>query len=588
MLNHTTEGSKGSTEKRWQISPHIPEEADRDLIAYPPVVRQILFNRGITDADSATQFLNAQNGSLNDPFLLTGMAVAVERIWQAIEQHEPVVIYGDYDVDGVTASVLLVELLQIYGAQAKPYIPNRFDEGYGLNNEALYSLHNSGVRLVITVDCGARSPREADFARSLGLDLIISDHHHPGIELPDVIALINQKQAGDRYPFKELVGVGLAYKVAEALLNEHPLPGIQAAGWLDLVALGTVADLAPLLGENRTLVAAGIQQIRARTRQGIASLAATARMNIAHTNATDIGFLLAPRLNAAGRLESAIDAFNLLITQDASLTGKLAQDLDVQNSERQRITKEVQKQAAAIAIKENPDTALLFAADVRFNEGVLGLAASRLVEMFYRPAIVAHLGSEYTRGSCRSIPEFHITEALDQCADLLVRHGGHKAAAGFTVHNSNLATLVNRLQSIASQALDGMDLHQTIKAECELPLELLTIDYELEIFHYLDRLQPTGMSNPEPAFFARNLSVRSVQAVGKDAGHLRFSMIDSLGVLHDAIAFRQGQWATHMPAKIDLIYTLEKDDYFYPPRTKLNVKDLRPASSPVVNRQSGT
>ncbi len=351
---------------------------------------------------------------------MTGMQAAVERIQYALAHNEPIAIYGDYDVDGVTSTALLVDILNALGADVRGYIPNRFDEGYGLNNDALSALKDDGVGLVISVDCGIRSPDEALHARTVGLDLIITDHHHPSEgPLPPATAVINPKQPGDVYPDKDLAGVGIAYKLAEALLIEQgSADSVQLTRLLDLVALGTVADLAPLVGENRFLVRRGLRQMRETTRQGLFSLAAVAELNLPKVNATDIGFRLGPRLNAAGRLDEALAAYELLTTTDVFKAGQLAQQLDVQNRERQRITREMQAQAETLALADETDAFLLFAAHESFNAGVVGLAASRLTETYYRPAIVAHIDTDTTRGSCRSIPEFHITDALDQCADI--------------------------------------------------------------------------------------------------------------------------------------------------------------------------
>ncbi len=330
------------------------------------------------------------------------------------------------------------------------------------------------------MDCGVRSPDEARHARGLGLDLIISDHHEPSGSLPDALAVLNPKQEGDEYPEKYLAGVGIAYKIAEALLldqaggpgNHDPFsindPPV-LDDYLDLVALGTVADLAPLTGENRSLVRRGLDSMRETTRQGLFSLANVAGADLKKVNAQTIGFTLGPRLNASGRLESALASFQLLTTTDVKEAGDLALKLNQQNLERQKLTKEIQTQAEALALEGEKDSLLLFAVHPEFNHGVVGLAASRLTETYYRPAIVGHYGEETTRCSCRSIPEFHITHALDECADLLVRHGGHAAAAGFTVRNENLYELVARLKSIAARELGGRDLRLSITADAEVP-----------------------------------------------------------------------------------------------------------------------
>lgn len=563
--------------KHWNVLPRIAPEADDALSKLnPPILRQILFNRGYATDAEARSFLRAEPGFNTDPFQMTGMQQAVERIRFAIQNNEPIAVYGDYDVDGVTATALLVETLQKMGADVRGYIPNRFEEGYGLNNNALEELKADGVKLVITVDCGIRSPNEALHARTLGLDLIISDHHHPDNEnLPPAFAVINPKQHADNYPDKDLAGVGIAYKIAEALLstdngNSSSLVTLNAL--LDLVALGTVADLAPLVGENRVLVKKGLRQMQQTQRQGLFSLAAVSELVLQKVNAGHIGFMLGPRLNAAGRLKEALAAFELLTTSDPFKAGSLAQQLDMQNRERQRITRDMQTRAEEIALSDASEAYLLFAAHQEFNSGVVGLAASRLTEKYYRPAIVASQGEEETRGSCRSIPEFHITDALDQCADLLVRHGGHAAAAGFTVKNENLPELVARLKAIAGEKLSGADLTPTVTADAEVSLG----DIRPELYEKaLKYLEPTGYGNREPSFVARNVKVKNSRVVGADGKHLKLTLEDEKGYSHDAIGFRLGEWHKSMPARVDVLFTYEPNEFNGRVNYQLNLKDLK-------------
>jgi single-stranded-DNA-specific exonuclease len=561
--------------KHWNIPPLISPEADSALSKFPPILRQILFNRGYATDTEARAYLNAKADFKTDPFQMTGMREAINRIQAAIQKHEPIAIYGDYDVDGVTSTALLVETLKSFDADVRGYIPNRFDEGYGLNNEAMDKLKADGVQLVITVDCGIRSPNEALYAKNLGLDLIISDHHHPAEgDLPPALAVINPKQHGDIYPDKDLAGVGIAYKIAEALSSAEPSHGFILDSLLDLVALGTVADLAPLVGENRILVRRGLRQMRQTTRQGLFSLAAVADIKLEKVNAGNIGFSLGPRLNAAGRLKEALAAYELLITKDPLRAGELAQLLNIQNRERQAITREMQVQAEAIALADDPKAYLLFAAHEDFNSGVIGLAASRLTDTYYRPAIVASKGEEETRGSCRSIPEFHITDALDKCADLLVRHGGHAAAAGFTVRNENLPELVARLKSIAAEKLSASELKPTVTADMEVSL----VDIRPELFvNCLRFLEPTGYGNPGAVFVARNVKVKNARAIGADSKHLKLLLEDEAKYTHDAIGFRFGEWQKKMPPRVDILFTYEVNEYNGRVGYQLNLKDIREA-----------
>jgi single-stranded-DNA-specific exonuclease len=567
--------------KRWRISAPLPPDVESTLSGYSPILRQILYNRGCATPEAARQYIEARVPPGTDPFNLMGMAEAVDRLEYAIRTREPIAVYGDYDVDGVTATALLVQFLSSLGAQAIGYIPNRFEEGYGLNKEALETLCADGIRLVITVDCGMRALEEAEHARKLGLDLIISDHHEPHKELPEAVARINPKQPGDVYPEKELAGVGLAYKLVTALLasfekrdNAHQA-GIEADDLLDLVALGTVADLAPLTGENRALVRAGLNAIRRPRRQGLMSLIGVSGLRPDQITSTHIGFALGPRLNAAGRLDSALAAYQLLTTQDVFEAGRIAQILDGQNRERQKITRDIQAHAEQLALADDPDALLLFAAHPDYNPGVVGLAASRLADLYYRPAIVAQKGEAYTRGSCRSIPEFHITEALDQCEDLLEHHGGHAAAAGFTANNDNLPALVQRLQEIANQQLSALDLRPTICADMEITLA----DLKVDLLEYLEWLQPTGFGNRRAVFASRDVKVRSYRTVGRDGSHLKLAVTDGW-ITFDAIAFRQGHWEGQMPERIDLMYTFEQNEFNGRTSLQLNVRDLKPAGMP--------
>ncbi len=562
--------------KLWNIPPLISPEADSALSKFPPILRQILYNRGYSTDAEARAYLNAKPDFDTDPFQMTGMREAVDRIQIAIQNNEPIAIYGDYDVDGVTSTALLVETLTHLNANVRGYIPNRFEEGYGLNNEAMDKLKAEGVQLVISVDCGIRSPNEALHCRTLGLDLIISDHHHPAEgDLPAALAVINPKQHSDQYPDKDLAGVGIAYKIAEALLSLHPA-AFSLDSLLDLVALGTVADLAPLVGENRFLVRRGLRQMKQTMRQGLFSLAAVSDVKLEKVNAGNIGFSLGPRLNAAGRLKEALAAYELLITKDASRAGQLAQELNIQNRERQSITREMQTQAEAMALADDPKAFLLFAAHEDFNSGVIGLAASRLTDTYYRPAIVASKGEEETRGSCRSIPEFHITDALDKCADLLVRHGGHAAAAGFTVRNENLPALVAKLKAIAADQLSETDPKPTVTADAEVSL----VDIRPDLFEKCLRyLEPTGYGNPHAAFVARNIKVKNSRTIGADSKHLKLSLEDEGGFIHDAIGFRLGEWQKNMPPRVDILFTYEVNEYNGRIGYQLNLKDLKAAGA---------
>jgi single-stranded-DNA-specific exonuclease len=369
--------------------------------------------------------------------------------------------------------------------------------------------------------------------------------------------------------------VGVAYKIVQALLESigNSAGAFKSEDLLDLVALGTVADLAPLTGENRFLVRKGLQKLRETKRQGLFSLAAVSDLPLSRITAVSIGFILGPRLNAAGRLESAKAAFELLTTTDVKTAGELAQQLNMQNRQRQEITRKIQMEAEEIALAEDPDADLFFAVHPDFNAGVVGLAASRLVETYYRPAVVGQISAETTRCSCRSIPEFHITEALDLCKDILIRHGGHAAAAGFTVRNENVDELKRRLKLLAMETLRGKDLRQTLTADIELPLS----DLKPELLHHLEYLQPTGYGNPEAVFVSRNVRVTNRRTVGVENKHLKLNVTDGR-VTFDAIGFRLGHLLPELPLFVDVLYTFESNEFNGRQSMQLNLKDVRPAA----------
>jgi single-stranded-DNA-specific exonuclease len=556
-------------ETKWQISPEIPETVSAALNNYSPIFQQILYNRGITTSQQAELFLNAGYPPHSETDLL-GTQKAVTRIGQAIKAEEKIAIYGDYDADGVTATALMLHTFNALGTDVQPYIPNRFTEGYGLNKTALDKLKTYGVSLVITVDCGIRAIAEVDYAASIGLDVIITDHHTAGAEIPRALTVINPKQPDDPYPEKVLAGVGVAYKLAKALINEFNPPGLVPEDLLDLVAIGTVADLVPIVGENRALVRDGLKYIRMPRRQGIQSLLGVINTSPASVSASTIGFGIGPRINAAGRIGSAQDALSLLTSTEINKAGYFAQVLDNRNRERQRITREIQEQSEALSGADEPDTYLLFSYHPDFNPGVVGLAASKLVEAYYLPAVVGFHGEEFTRASCRSIPEFHITKALDQCSDLLEQYGGHAAAAGFTVSNKNLRTLSYRLREIAKEELQAIDLHPSLEADVIVSLP----DLNPALLKEMDQLEPTGQKNRSPLFVSHKVDVRGARAVGKDKSHLKL-ILSQDGITFDAIAFRFGHLVHEIPGQIDILYAFEVNEFNGRTTLQLNIKDLK-------------
>ncbi len=566
------------TRKRWIIAPQAPAGFVGGLQPLHPLVAQVLYSRGFVDVDVAGRFLD-RTPPLGSPFDLEGVTEAVTLIREALSRGDLIVVYGDYDVDGVTAVAVLVETLQAQGAKVKPYIPSREDEGYGLNPEAIGALAEEGARLLITVDCGIRSLEDVALARSLGLRIVVTDHHQLGSELPDADAVINPKRSRPAALASDLAGVGVAFKLAQALIEMNrraPLPttgrDLDESDLLDLVALGTVADMVALVNENHTLVLRGLEKINAAHRPGLSALMRVAGVNPGTVTTKTIGFVLAPRLNAAGRLDEAMTALELLLAPDMASALPLAQELEALNQRRREITMAVREKAAALLRFDDGVPALIFAASDEFPPGVVGLAASRLLDDYYRPAVVVAMEDEFCKGSARSIPEFHITEALDSLDGLLVRHGGHAAAAGFTVRTSRLAELESRLLALAEEKLGDLLLMPTLNVDAEVPLEELSRD----LHDQLEQLQPFGFGNPVPTFVSRRVRILHARAVGSEGRHLKLYVADELGRSWDAIAFRQGYWEGRLSPWVDLAYVLELNEWNGRTNLQLNVQDIRP------------
>ncbi len=564
--------------KRWQVAPPAPPSHIARFSDLHPIVVQVLYNRGVTDPAEVAAFLTGEHGEAS-PFDLKDMPAAITRLRQALRAGEPIVVYGDFDADGITATALLVQTLRALGGRVRPYIPHRLDEGYGLHEEALTQLASDGIRVAVTVDCGARALDEVACANRLGLDVIITDHHSVGAKLPAAVAVVDPKRADSRYPFGELAGVGVAYKLAQALLRSHRQTPVttrevrlEEGDLVDLVALGTVADLVPLVGENRALVHRGLERINRMERPGVEALCRQANLKPGQVDTTAIGYVLGPRINAAGRLAHAKVAYQLLETEYPAEAERLAGELSRLNRERQQITLGTHEQARQIALDTVDEAPLIFAAAPDFPAGIVGLVASRLVDEFYRPAVVVEVGKEVSHGSARSIEEFHITRALDECTDLLVRHGGHAAAAGFTVSNQHLDGLAERLRTLAAEQLAGVDLTPVLAVDADV--ELAQMSWELQ--RELTQLEPCGYANPHPLFLSRNVRLLGQRAVGKEGRHLKLTLSDGR-VTWGGIAFRQGEWAGELPDRVDLVYHLEINEWNDRRRLQLNVQDIRPA-----------
>ncbi|UCH85910.1 MAG: single-stranded-DNA-specific exonuclease RecJ [Dehalococcoidia bacterium] len=520
--------------------------------------------------DEAARFLFLEPHSEHDPHLLPSVEQAVERLSTAIRDSEGIAVFGDFDVDGVTAAALLTEALRELGANVTAYIPNRFSEGYGLNVGAITTLRERGASLLLAADCGTSSIEEVDHAVRLGMDVIILDHHTIPTELPPAVALVNPKllpEAGQESPLGELASVGVTYE-AMAALYQALARAWQPRRFLDLVAIGTVADLAPLVGENRYLVKEGLAAIATAERPGLSALIAAAGLRPECVDSEAIAYTLGPRLNAAGRLAHADLSLRLLLTQDESEAGELAQELNALNQERQRQTEQAFATAAELLTAEDAQAPLVFIGHPDISEGIVGLVASRLVDERYRPAIVCQNGQSESRGSCRSIPEFDIMDALRRQAHLLVRYGGHPRAAGFTVANANLPALKEALLERAASELAGTELSPALTVDAELPLGHL----RGEDIRWLQYFQPYGQGNPEPTFLSRGVSVAETRLLGNNGQHLRLKLKDGR-VTWPAIAFGMGERSVEPGQRVDVVYSLASERWS-DDALELHIKDF--------------
>ncbi|HHV05249.1 MAG TPA: single-stranded-DNA-specific exonuclease RecJ [Anaerolineaceae bacterium] len=559
--------------KRWITSPLIPPNISRQMPDVSPFLRQLLYNRGIESNEAALAYISGDSPTNPDPFQMLGMHEAVEVLHDAIQSGQKIAIYGDYDADGVTSSAILYEFLAQLGLDARVYIPNRFDEGYGLNLEAIEQLADEGVKLLITVDCGISSVAEVARASELGMRVIITDHHQVPEVLPDAAAIINPHRPTDPYPYKELAGVGIAWKLVVAYLQRYPNPEIDPDQWLDLVAIGTVVDVAELNGENRSLVKRGLALMRMHPRQGLFSLSQVAGIKLDQLNAGHLGFGIGPRLNAAGRMDSAMAAFELLVTQELFEAARLAQDLDNKNQERKNLLNEIEEIAVQEALASDEDFKVIFVASEDFNQGLVGLAAGRIVESLYKPAIVGHIEGDKIVASARSIEELNIHETLKECEDLLEKHGGHAMAAGLTLKLENVDAFVERINQVATEKLGDMTLLPILRIDYDIDLARLKPEHIPGILNDVAQLEPTGHKNPDALFSSHHCQALRVRTVGNGA-HLKFSVRDGQQEF-DAIAFRQGHWVNNMPDYIDIAYTVEINEYMGMRNVQLNVKDIK-------------
>ncbi len=553
----------------------------------PELLASLLIRRGCDTPEAARTFLDAPLSALHDPLLMSGMRAALERLRTAVARHEPILVCGDYDVDGVSGVALLVAGLRRAGGEVEYAVPRRLEHGYGLPLSLVDQAAVRGVRVLVTVDHGISAQEAVALARSRGVDVIICDHHHAPPVLPPATAILNPTLRDCSYPFKELCGVGIAFKLLQALFG----PEAREELWpfLDLVALGTIADLVPLLGENRILVKHGLTQLAMTSRPGLHALAQVAGIPLSaapmgsgggrrgEIGAGRVAFGLAPRINAAGRLDDATVAVRLLLTQDSSEARDLALALDRQNRDRQELEGCILAEALIQAEAEHDlrrDRAIVLASPA-WHPGVIGIVAARLVERFGRPTALIGTRADQARGSARSAAGWHMANALGRCADLLLDYGGHRSAAGFSIHPDQIAPFRARLLSLAAQDLTDEDLVPTLVADAEVHLDAV----DLALADSLARLSPHGMGNPEPVLVARRLQVmRSPRRVGQNHLKMRVRQTIRGGQVVEAIGFRMGALVDVLDQptapRVDLAFVPERNEWSGREMLQLRVKDL--------------
>ncbi|MDM5330887.1 single-stranded-DNA-specific exonuclease RecJ [Neobacillus sp. CF12] len=553
----------------------IVRESDQQLVKtlenelkITPLVASLLINRGLDTVDSARYFLFG-NEQFHDPYLLKGMDLAVSRIREAIEKQEAILIYGDYDADGVSSTTVLMVTLKELGANVQFYIPNRFTEGYGPNENAFRQAAESGFKLIITVDTGISAIHEAAIAKEIGLDLIITDHHEPGPVLPEALAIIHPKLPDSIYPFRELAGVGVAFKLAHALYGELP------EHLLEIAVIGTIADLVSLKDENRLIAKKGLEKLKVTTNKGLKAILKVAGVDQQNINEETIGFTLAPRINAVGRLESADMAVELLLTGDPLEAQSLAQEMDELNKTRQSIVNSITLEAIEEVEKNYPiDTnSVLVIGKEGWNAGVIGIVASRLVEKFYRPTIVLSFDQEkgLAKGSARSIAGFDLFKNLSECREILPHFGGHPMAAGMTLKLEDVSDLRQRLNNLANEQLTKDDFVPITLLDHQINVD----EINLSSLDELNLLAPFGMDNPKPKVLIRDVQISTMRKIGSEQNHLKV-MVNDNGTNLDGIGFGLGQLVDHIsPAsKISIIGELAINEWNNIRKPQIFIQDV--------------
>ena len=555
---------------------HLVEKIAHEL-AISKLVAKILVNRGIKSVDAGKNFLLSSMDQLESPLKLSGMKVALQRIQKAIKEKECVVVYGDYDVDGITSTALVYEMLSRLGARAFYHIPQRLEEGYGLNSKAIESWASKGAKLVITVDCGITSNSEVALANQLGIDVIITDHHNPPEELPPALAIINPILDQGK-AFHKLAGVGVAFKLAQAVHQSFKLPlydGVVAGEYLDLVTLGTIADIVPLVGENRAIVKTGLKSLETTWRPGLKALIEVAGLWGKELTATDVGYQLAPRINAVGRIGNPYLALELLLTDDTEKSIQLAEILNWENTKRQQIEQDIIKEAEQM-IKDQVDfdnQQVIVLASEKWHTGVIGIVASKIVDKYHLPTILIGIDAQQGKGSGRSIPNFDLYLALNATKEWLIKFGGHHQAAGLSLAPDRISGFRKAINQYAAQLLNEDNTAPEVKIDTEVGISELS----LELVDDLERLAPYGYGNPRPVLAWKGAKVINWSKIGKEQNHLRATLGDD-NINHTAIGFNFSSHEQLIAATkiVDIAFGVDKNTWQGREELQLIIKDLKP------------
>lgn len=556
--------------KEWRINDSNPQMQATlsQALGIHPIVAQLLINREITDIQEARDFLLADLSCLHNPFLLKNMDIAVERIRKAKANNERVLVFGDYDVDGVTSSALLNNVLKQLGIEVSHYIPHRMHHGYGLNSEVAQEAKENKIDLLIAVDCGINAVEEVRLINEAGIEVIIIDHHEPDHRLPDAVAIINPKQKDCLYPFKHLASAGLVTKLIQAILGKVD------EEILDLAAIATVADIVPLHGENRILVKCGLLRLPTTKNKGLMALLEIAKIKGKKITPFHVGFLLGPRINAAGRMDSAHKSLDLFLSDDSQAAVDLAKMLDRHNTDRQRMQSDIVEEALALVEQDInfKEQKVIVLSKEGWHKGVLGIVASKITDKYYRPTIIISINEDgIGTASARSIDGFHLHHALSGCVDYLETFGGHEGAAGLTIKKENIDSFKGLINKIAYEMLEAKKLIPTLYIDCEIPLAIIS----LELTTVIEAMEPFGEGNPAPIFCSRGVTVKSFPKImGKDT--LKFWVTDEQNTI-SAVGFGMAKYSALIRpgAKIDLAYQITLDDWNKEPTPQLILKDIR-------------